>query len=180
MTGYTPVPPISLTKGIVMAKKNVVATQFEPFPFPDFNLPGDDGKSWSAADLRGRWTVLFIYPADNTPTCTEEAIGFSAATADFDALGARVIGLSKDDLRSHGKFKTKHALTPLLLSDTSPGLIDALGVWVEKSMYGRTYMGTERSTWLIDPEGTVRAAWRKVRIKGHIEAVLDTLRQLNP
>lgn len=157
-------------------KKSIGEAEFSPFALPAFDLPGDDGQNWTNDSLKGRWTVLFLYPADNTPTCTQEAIDFSTALPQFEALGARVIGLSKDDLKSHAKFKTKHALTPFLLSDTTPGLIDALGAWIEKSMYGRTYMGTDRSTWLIDPQGTVQAAWRKVRIKGHVEAVIDTLR----
>lgn len=162
-----------------MAKKNVTTTQFETFALPDFSVAGDDGKIWSADDFKGRWTVLFLYPADNTPTCTQEAIDFSQSAGAFEALGAQVIGLSKDDLKSHNRFKTKHDLKPVLLSDTTPGLIEALGAWVEKSMYGRTYMGTDRSTWLIDPQGTVRAAWRKVRIKGHVETVLETLSTLS-
>ncbi|BEV12260.1 peroxiredoxin [Asticcacaulis sp. DW145] len=157
-------------------RENPTDAGFAPFPLPAFDLPADDGQNWTPDSLKGRWTVLFVYPADNTPTCTQEAIDFTAAVPQFEALGAQVIGLSKDDLNSHARFKTKHALTPVLLSDTTPGLIDALGAWVEKSMYGKTYMGTDRSTWLIDPHGVVQAAWRKVRIKGHVEAVLDTLR----
>ncbi|UDF02242.1 peroxiredoxin [Asticcacaulis sp. AND118] len=156
--------------------ESTLDADFIPFPLPAFDLPGDDGHNWTPDSLKGRWTVLFLYPADNTPTCTQEAIDFSTALPQFEAAGARVIGLSKDDLKSHGKFKTKHALTPVLLSDTTPGLIDGLGAWIEKSMYGRTYMGTDRSTFLIDPHGVVQAAWRKVRIKGHVQAVLDTLK----
>ncbi|MFT3997842.1 MAG: peroxiredoxin [Asticcacaulis sp.] len=162
-----------------MAKKIAVASQFTPYAVPAFSLPGDDGRNWTQDDLKGRWTILFLYPADNTPTCTQEALDFTAAMPDVTALNAQLIGLSKDDLKSHNRFKTKHALTPVLLSDTPPGLpglIDALKAWIEKSMYGRTYMGTDRSTYLIDPDGVVQAEWRKVRIKGHVADVLQALK----
>ncbi|MDC7681705.1 peroxiredoxin [Asticcacaulis sp. BYS171W] len=159
-----------------MAKKTTPATEFKPYPAPDFALPSDEGKSLSLKDLAGKWVVLFLYPTDNTPTCTQEALDFTAAAPDFAALGATVIGLSKDDLKSHARFRAKHSLTMPLLSDESTTTIAAFGSWGEKSLYGRAYMGTDRSTFLIDPQGQVRAEWRKVRLKGHVQAVLDTLR----
>ncbi|ESQ76987.1 peroxiredoxin [Asticcacaulis sp. YBE204] len=161
-----------------MAKKAASATEFKPYAAPNFDLPSDDGKSFTLKALRGKWVVLFVYPTDNTPTCTQEALEFTAAMPDFNALGATVIGLSKDDLKSHAKFRTKHGLTMPLLSDESTTTIDTFGSWGEKSLYGRVYMGTDRSTFLIDPEGQVQAEWRKVRIKGHVQAVLDTLKQM--
>jgi len=165
-----------------MAKK---LQDFIPYAAPDFTLPaavangqGTAHKTVSLSACRGQWLVLFVYPADNTPTCTQEAVAFDTAQADFQALGCAVAGLSKDDLKSHDRFITKHSLTVPLLSDTETTTIAALGSWGEKSLYGRKYMGTDRSTFLIDPQGQVRAEWRKVRFKGHVEAVLESLKTL--
>lgn len=164
-----------------MAKKIQSAQDFIPYEAPGFTLPAAGAgvqETLNLTDFRGQWLVLFLYPADDTPTCTQEAVAFSAAREDFSALGCAIAGLSKDSLESHRRFITKHDLTVPLLSDEDTGTIAAFGAWGEKNLYGRKYMGTERSTFLIDPEGRVRAEWRKVRFKGHIEAVLDRLRSL--
>jgi len=163
--------------------KAKAAPPFTPWPCPDFDLPssegGPNGESRVSRDgLAGQWFVLFLYPTDNTPTCTQENCEFSAALPQFEALGVRLFGLSKDSLADHAKFIHKYGLKMPLLSDESTASIDAFGSWGEKSLYGRTYMGTDRSTFVIDPHGQVRAEWRKVRIKGHVEAVLTTVRSL--
>lgn len=168
-----------------MAKKLQSLQEFTPYKAPEFTLPvamaekeGVRHDTLSLRDFLGQWQVLFLYPADNTPTCTQEAVAFDAAQADFKALDCAVTGLSKDDLKSHDRFITRHSLTIPLLSDTETTLISALGSWGEKSLYGRKYMGTDRSTFLIDPEGLIRAEWRKVRFKGHVETVLEALKTL--
>ena len=158
-----------------MAKTAENATSFTPWPVPEFSLPCSDGSTMRSEDLKGRWTVLFLYPQDNTPTCTDEACAFSQQAAEFARRGVRLYGLSKDDLKSHGKFIAKYGLAMPLLSDESTQTIAALGAWTEKSMYGRTYMGTERSTFLIGADGMVRQEWRKVRVKGHVDNVLTAL-----
>lgn len=154
------------------------ASSFVPWPAPDFALPCSDGTTVHLADLKGRWVVLFFYPTDNTPTCTQEACAFSEASADFATLGAVLYGLSKDSLKDHDKFIRKYGLRMPLLSDESTQTIAAFGAWGEKSLYGRLYMGTDRSTYLIDPQGIVRHEWRKVKVKAHVEAVLSTLKTL--
>jgi thioredoxin-dependent peroxiredoxin len=145
---------------------------------PDFDLPTDGGGRVSKASLKGTPFVLYLYPKDDTPGCTTEARGFTAAQADFEQLGVKMIGLSKDDVDSHEKFKAKHGLTLTLASDEDGRLVEALGAWVEKSMYGKTYMGIDRSTFLVDGEGVVRRAWRKVKVPGHVEEVLEAARAL--
>ncbi len=154
------------------------ATAFTPYPVPRFSLPSSDGTTVSDADLKGHWTVIFFYPADNTPTCTREACEFSAAVAEFKRLGVTLYGLSKDPLKDHDRFIAKYGLKMPLLSDETTETIAAFGAWVEKSLYGRAYMGTDRSTYIIDPEGRVRQEWRKVRTNGHVEKVLDALKAL--
>ncbi len=151
---------------------------FTPYPCPDFDLPSSDGGQVSKAALKGQWFVLFLYPTDDTPTCTQENCDFSAALPQFTALGVKLFGLSKDSLKDHAKFIHKYGLKMPLLSDESTSSIDALGSWGEKSLYGRTYMGTDRSTFVVDGAGLIRAEWRKVRTKGHVEAVLTSLRDL--
>lgn len=145
---------------------------------PKFSLPVSGDGTISQADLHGRITVLFLYPKDDTKGCTTESIGFSAAKDDFAALNVQIFGLSKDSIKSHEKFIAKHDLTVPLISDEEGGLIEALGAWVEKSMYGKTYMGIERSTFVIDANGEIVKAWRKVRVPGHIDAVLDFVKTL--
>ena len=145
---------------------------------PDFALPSDDGGDIRLADLRGQTVVLYFYPKDDTSGCTSEAKGFTEAQADFDAVGAVVVGVSKDNVKSHGKFRQKYGLSVRLGSDVEGEMIERYGVWVEKSMYGRKYMGIERATFLIDSEGVIRQVWRKVSVTGHVPAVLTAARGL--
>ena len=122
--------------------------------------------------------VLYFYPKDDTSGCTLEALGFSARRADFEAAGAVVVGISKDSVKSHDKFRDKHGLGLMLLSDEGSDVTERFGAWVEKSMYGRKYMGIDRSTFLIDADGTVARVWRKVKVPGHVEEVLAATRAL--
>ena len=147
-------------------------------PLPEFDLPTDGGGRLSKADLAGAPAVLYLYPKDDTSGCTKEANAFKALKGDFDALGVRVVGLSKDPVASHDKFKAKHELNFPLLSDEDGGLVEGLGAWVEKSMYGKTYMGVDRSTFLVAPDGTIRQIWRKVKVPGHAEAVLRAAQEM--
>jgi peroxiredoxin Q/BCP len=140
---------------------------------PDFTLPRDGGGEVSLAEFRGRKIVVFFYPRDDTSGCTKEAVAFSNRLADFEAAGIAVIGISKDSIESHDKFRAKHGLQVTLLSDENSDVCERFGVWREKSMYGRKFMGIERSTFLIGETGTVLQAWRKVKVPGHAEAVLD-------
>jgi peroxiredoxin Q/BCP len=144
---------------------------------PDFDLPTDTGRV-SLSALKGRTVVLFFYPKDDTPGCTTENIEFSAAKPDFDAAGAVLVGVSKDSATKHGKFRAKHGLTVELGSDADSDVIERYGAWVQKSLYGREYMGIDRSTWLIDGEGVIRAIWRKVKVKGHAAQVLAAAKAL--
>jgi peroxiredoxin Q/BCP len=146
---------------------------------PAFDLPSDGGGRVRLADLKGRWVVLYFYPKDDTTGCTKEAIEFTAAASEFEALNAVVVGVSRDTAHSHDRFKAKHQLAPVLGADVDGEMTERYGVWVEKSMYGRTYMGVERATFLIGPEGTIRRVWRKVKVAGHVAAVLESLRELN-
>ncbi len=146
--------------------------------FPDFTLPRDGGGEMSLADFKGQKLVLFLYPKDDTPGCTLESIEFTARSDDFAAVGAIVVGLSKDSAVSHDKFIKKHNLGMPLLSDEDGGLLETLGVWVEKNMYGRTYMGIERTTFLINEAGIIRQIWNKVKVKGHVETVLEAVKTL--
>ncbi len=145
---------------------------------PEFSLPTDGGGTLSAADLKGKITVLYLYPKDDTSGCTKEAIAFKDSLEAFSAAGAQIVGLSKDSPASHDKFKAKHELPFTLISDEEGALVEALGAWVEKSMYGRTYMGIDRSTFLIDGDGTIREIWRKVRVPGHAAKVLKAVEAL--
>lgn len=145
---------------------------------PDFKLAMDDGTNLSRANLKGRPFVIYFYPKDDTSGCTKEAIDFSAALAKFEKLGVPVIGVSKDSIPSHAKFKKKHKLKLPLGSDLDLKIATAFGVWVEKSMYGRKYMGMERATFLVDPKGVIAQAWRKVKVPGHVEAVLAAAKNL--
>jgi len=145
---------------------------------PDFSLPTDGGGSITLSQLRGKPVVVYFYPKDDTPGCTKEAIAFSAASEDFAALGATIVGISPDPVAKHDKFKAKHDLTVTLAADESNDVAQAYGVWVEKSMYGKTYMGVERSTFVVDSEGNVAKIWRKVKVPGHSDAVLKAVQDL--
>jgi peroxiredoxin Q/BCP len=147
-------------------------------PVPAFSLPSDAGTTLGPAAFRGRKLVLYFYPKDDTSGCTLEAVEFTARAADFAAAGATVLGISRDSVKSHCKFRDKHSLHIPLLSDEEGSVTEAFGVWVEKSMYGRRYMGIERSTFLIDANGTVAQVWRNVKVPGHVEAVLEAARAL--
>ena len=153
-------------------------TLLEGDPAPDFSLPRDGGETVTLSGLRGAPVVLYFYPKDDTSGCTKEAIAFSGLTGDFAALGARVLGVSKDPVKSHDKFKAKHELAVTLLADEDTAVTQAYGVWVEKSMYGRKYWGAERATFLIDAEGRIARIWRKVKVPGHAEQVLKATRAL--
>ncbi|NQU62590.1 MAG: thioredoxin-dependent thiol peroxidase [Rhodospirillales bacterium] len=145
---------------------------------PDFDLPTDGGGRLKLSDLAGKKVVLYFYPKDSTPGCTVEARAFSNRTIDFQKAGAVIVGASKDSVKRHDKFKAKKLLTFALVSDTGGTLCDAYGVWVEKKLFGRKYMGIERATYLIDEKGTVRKVWRPVKIKGHADAVLAAVQAL--
>lgn len=145
---------------------------------PDFELPCDGGTSLKLSDLRGKPVVLFFYPKDDTSGCTTEAIAFSQLLERFRAAGARVLGMSPDSVKRHDKFKAKHELTVELVSDEEKTALNAYGVWVEKSMYGRKYMGVERSTFLISADGSIAEVWRKVKVPGHAETVLQAVESL--
>jgi peroxiredoxin Q/BCP len=142
---------------------------------PDFDLPTDGAGRVTLAELKGKSVVLYFYPKDDTSGCTTEAIGFSEARQQFDDAGAVVIGVSKDSPTSHDKFKSKHDLTIKLASDESGEMLERYGVWVEKSMYGRKYMGIDRATFLIGPDGAIKQVWRKVKVPGHVVEVLKAV-----
>ncbi|APX90702.1 peroxiredoxin [Brevirhabdus pacifica] len=152
---------------------------------PDFALPqvgpeqtGDNAETLRLSDLRPAPVVLYFYPRDDTPGCTREAREFSEMLPKFAALGARVVGISRDTPAKHERFRDKHDLSVTLLSDEDGAVCEAYGVWVEKNMYGRRSMGIERATFLIDGEGIVRRVWRKVKVAGHAEEVLDAVAAL--
>ena len=148
----------------------------EGHPAPDFTLPSSTGGEISLSDFRGsKSVVLYFYPKDVTPGCTKEACSFRDSTAEFEKLGAQVLGVSRDSLGSHEKFAAKYQLAFPLLSDANGKVTEAYGVWAEKSMYGKTYMGIERSTFLIDTEGRLQREWRKVSVKGHAAEVLEAI-----
>ena len=144
-------------------------------PLPAFSLQDDQGATVTAADLKGRWTVLYAYPKDSTPGCTTEACDFRDSWTRVQALGAQVYGLSRDSLKSHQTFITKQNLPFRLLSDPDLTLLKPLGAFGKKLMYGKEVEGIIRSTFLIDPKGVIRHAWPKVSVKGHVQDVLDTL-----
>jgi len=145
---------------------------------PAFNLPTDGGGSVSLASLKGNAIVLYFYPKDDTSGCTLEARDFSKAAKSFKAADAVVIGVSKDNVTSHDKFKAKHNLALTLASDEETKVAKTYGVWVKKSMYGRQYMGIERATFLIDTRGVIRKIWRKVKVPGHVADVLSAVKAL--
>jgi thioredoxin-dependent peroxiredoxin len=145
---------------------------------PDFTLPTDGGGTVTLSQLAGKKIVLYFYPKDDTSGCTAEACGFRDATPDYGGAGAVVIGVSKDSVASHDKFKQKHGLPFILASDGDGKVCEEYGVWIEKSMYGRKYMGIDRATFLIDDTGVVRGAWHKVRVPGHVAEVLKAAKAL--
>lgn len=145
---------------------------------PAVTIPVSDEESVNLGAPSGTAHVVYFYPRDNTPGCTTESIDFSARRADFEALGVQIIGVSKDTLKSHANFKTKKDLTVLLASDADSDACEQFGVWVEKNMYGKKYMGIERSTALVLADGTIAELWRKVKVKGHAEAVLEATREI--
>ncbi|MEM9751531.1 MAG: thioredoxin-dependent thiol peroxidase [Pseudomonadota bacterium] len=145
---------------------------------PGFDLPTDGDGRVSLADLKGKTVVLYFYPRDDTPGCTKEAIGFTESADAFAKAGAVVIGLSKDTVAKHDKFKAKHELGVILASDADDDVTERYGVWVEKNMYGKKSMGIERSTFLIDGDGVIQKIWRKVKVPGHVDAVLAAVEEL--
>jgi peroxiredoxin Q/BCP len=157
-------------EGIAMVSEGDVA--------PGFALPRDGGGTVSLEAFKGKPVVLYFYPKDNTSGCTKEAVNFSELAEEFAAAGAEVIGVSPDPVKSHDKFKAKHELAITLVSDEEKEAIQAYGVWAEKKMYGKTYMGVERSTFLIDADGKIARAWRKVKVPGHAETVLEAVKSL--
>lgn len=145
---------------------------------PDFELPADDGTTLALSAMRGRPVVLYFYPKDDTSGCTLEAVDFTALKPEFDRIGVTVIGMSPDSVRKHKKFKDKHGLAVTLVADEEKSVLQAYGIWVEKSMYGRKYMGVERTTVLIDAAGKVARLWEKVKVPGHAAEVLEAARAL--
>lgn len=145
---------------------------------PAFTMPTDGGGSVALKDYKGKKLVVFFYPKDSTPGCTTESIEFSESLAKFRRAGAEVLGVSRDSVLSHDKFKAKQGLKVTLASDADGKVTEKWGVWVEKKNYGRTYMGIERSTFLIDEASKIIKIWRKVRVKGHVAAVLESVKEL--
>ena len=145
---------------------------------PDFELPTDGGNSIKLSDLAGKPVVIYFYPKDMTPGCTTESCEFRDAEPDFSAVDAQIIGISKDSVSRHDKFKAKHDLNFILASDENGTVCEDFGVWKEKSMYGKKFMGIERSTFVIDGSGVIRNAWRKVKVKGHVAEVIEAVRAL--
>jgi peroxiredoxin Q/BCP len=145
---------------------------------PDFTLPTDGNGTIALKALRGKKVVIYFYPKDDTSGCTKEACGFRDAMPDFSKIAATIVGISRDPVRAHDKFKQKYSLPFVLASDEGGEVCEKYGVWVEKSMYGRKYMGIERTTVLIDEKGVIRGLWPKVKIDGHVGEVLAAAKSL--
>jgi peroxiredoxin Q/BCP len=145
---------------------------------PDFTAATDGGGKLKLSDLKGKTVILYFYPKDDTTGCTKEACGFRDSLPDFSRAKAAVIGVSKDSVASHDRFKAKHELPFTLVSDADGRICEKYGTWIEKSMYGRKYMGIDRATFLIDKTGTVRKVWRKVKVPGHVEEVLEAAKSV--
>ncbi|PTM43066.1 peroxiredoxin [Bosea sp. 124] len=145
---------------------------------PDFTLGRDGGGTLSLSDFTGRKLVLYAYPKDDTPGCTQEAIAFNGLRKDFAAADTEIVGISPDPVKRHDKFKAKHGLDFALVADEEQNALQDYGIWVEKSMYGRSYMGVERTTFLIDRDGKIARIWRKVKVPGHAEEVLAAAKDL--
>ena len=146
---------------------------------PDFTMATDGGGSVSLAGLKGKKVILYFYPKDDTPGCTKEACGFRDNLPDFTGIDAEIIGVSKDSVAKHDKFKAKYELPFTLASDEDGSVCEAYGTWVEKSMYGKKYMGIDRATFLIDADGKIAQVWRKVKVPGHVEEVLEAAKGLS-
>ena len=145
---------------------------------PDFTLPVTGGGTVSLSDLKGSAVVLYFYPRDDTPGCTKEAIGFTEHMAAFTAANTKVFGISRDTMAKHDKFVAKHDLGVPLLSDEEGSMTEDYGVWIEKNMYGKKSMGIERATYLVDADGKIARVWRKVKVPGHVEEVLEAAQAL--
>ena len=145
---------------------------------PEFTIATDGGGSFSLSEMKGHNVIIYFYPKDDTPGCTKEACGFRHMLPDFSDSSAKIIGISKDTVAKHDKFKSKYELPFLLGADLEGNVCEAYGTWVEKSMYGRQYMGIERATFLVDKQGTLQGVWRKVKVKGHVEEVLSAVQNL--
>ncbi|OCP18986.1 MULTISPECIES: peroxiredoxin [unclassified Ensifer] len=145
---------------------------------PDFTLPRDGGGTIALSALRGRPVVLFFYPKDDTKSCTLEAISFTELAPEFAAAGVELIGISPDSVKRHDRFAKKHDLAVTLAADEEKSVINAYGLWVEKSLYGRKYMGVERSTFLIATDGRIARVWEKVKVNGHANEVLEAAKEL--
>ncbi len=143
---------------------------------PDFTLPRDGGEDVTLSKLRGAPVVLYFYPRDDTSGCTKQALDFTERAEDFAAAGATVLGVSKDSIAKHEKFRDKHGLGVALLSDEDSDVCERYGVWVSKNMYGKQFMGIERTTFLIDADGKIARVWNKVKVPGHVDDVLDAVR----
>lgn len=146
---------------------------------PEIELESDGGEIIRLSALKGKRVIVYFYPKDDTSGCTKQAIAFTEKSPEFSKLGVHIIGVSPDDVASHVKFKSKHNLNIQLAADTQKTVCEAYGVWKEKSMYGRKYMGVERSTFLIDAAGKIAHVWRKVRVPGHVDEVLETVQSLS-
>lgn len=147
-------------------------------PAPDFTLPRDGGGDVTLSALKGNPVIVYFYPKDNTPGCTTEAIDFTARQQEFADLGCTVLGISKDSVKKHDNFRDKHNLSVTLLSDADSDVCERFGVWQEKKMYGKTFLGIVRATFLIAADGTVARVWPKVKVNGHADDVLEALREL--
>ena len=145
---------------------------------PEFCLPDAEGKEHCLEDFRGKWVVLYFYPRDSTSGCTREAVAFTEMKKDFENEGAVIIGISKDSPGSHARFIEKHGLDILLLSDKDHSVIEKFGAWGKKKLYGKEHWGTGRSTFLIDPQGSIIREWKKVKVNEHAQNVLDTLKEV--
>ena len=145
---------------------------------PDFTVATDGGDTFCLSEMMGHNVIIYFYPKDDTPGCTKEACEFRDSLPDFSKTSSKIIGISKDTVAKHDKFKSKYELPFTLAADLEGNVCEAYGTWVEKSMYGRQYMGIERATFLVDKEGVLQGIWRKVKVKGHVEEVLGAVQNL--
>ena len=145
---------------------------------PDFTIATDGGGTFSLSEMRGHNVIIYFYPKDDTPGCTKEACGFRDSLLGFSNSSSKIIGISKDTVAKHDKFKSKYDLPFTLGADLEGDVCEVYGTWVEKSMYGRQYMGIERATFLVDKDGVLQGIWRKVKVKGHVEEVLGAVQNL--